>query len=71
MNYLGKVIKSTVLRLEGGYKLLNKLNNKKEKKISNERNGHIVCYNCDFANPIKDLSKNLCIKCNLSLPFIY
>ncbi|MBT4695435.1 MAG: hypothetical protein P8H67_02745 [Hyphomicrobiales bacterium] len=50
---------------------MNKLNNKKEKKISNERNGHIVCYNCDFANPIKDLSKNLCIKCNLSLPFIY
>ena len=66
-----KVIKSTVLRLEGGYKVLNILDNKKEKKVSTEKNGYIVCYNCNFANPIKNLSKNLCIKCNLSLPFIY
>ena len=66
-----KVIKSTVLRLEGGYKVLNILDNKREKKVSTEKNGHIVCYNCNFANPIKNLSKNLCMKCNLSLPFIY
>ena len=57
--------------LEDGYKPLNLLNKKKEKKVSSEKNGHIVCYNCNFANPIKSLSKNLCIKCNLSLPFIY
>ena len=28
------------------------LNKKKEKKVSTEKNGHIVCYNCNFANPI-------------------
>ena len=54
--------------LEGGYKALNVLN---KKKVSTEKNGYIVCYNCNFANPIKSLSKNLCIKCGLSLPFIY
>jgi uncharacterized paraquat-inducible protein A len=46
-------------------------NLKKETKSLKERNGHIVCYNCNFSNPIKDLSKNLCLKCSLSLPFIY
>ena len=66
-----KVIKSIALGLEDGYKLLNILDNKKEKKVLDEKSGYIVCYNCNFANPIKNLSKNLCIKCNLSLPFIY
>ena len=33
--------------------------------------GHIPCYSCKYLNPIKDVSKNLCIGCGLSLPFIY
>ena len=57
---------------EDGFKLLNIMTKLKNKtKNLKERNGHIVCYNCNFSNPIKDLSKNLCLKCSLSLPFIY
>ena len=43
--------------------------NKNKKK--NKMNGHIPCYKCNYANPIKNLKRNLCIECGSSLPFIY
>lgn len=46
------------------------LNRNKNKKLK-EMNGHIPCYKCNHANPIKNLKRNLCIECGSSLPFIY
>ena len=57
--------------LDVGYNFLMEILNKNKNKKLKEMNGHISCYKCNHANPIKNLKRNLCIECGSSLPFIY